>query len=86
MIRVEVGSVVGLVLVVDVAGRLRTLEEDEGRRLLLVIVVAAGFVDVADPELPVRDFSGASNNRRALYQKDNYFGDQNAEKKDRQTI
>ena len=66
MIRVEVGRVVCLVLVVDVAGRLRTLEEDEGRRFLLVVVVAAGFVDVADPKLPVRDFAGTSNNRRAL--------------------
>jgi len=75
VIGIKVGRVVGLVLVVDVAGRLRTLEEDEGRRLLLVVVVAAGFVDVADPELSVRDFSGAPDNGSALHQKHRYNKD-----------
>jgi hypothetical protein len=63
VIGVEVGRVVGLVLVVNVAGGLRTLEEDEGRRFLLVVVVAAGFVDVPNPELSVRNFTRASNHR-----------------------
>jgi hypothetical protein len=70
VVGINVGHVGVLVVVVDVAGGLRPLEQGQRRGALVAagvaLAVAAGLVDLADAELAVGDFPRPSNDRRRL--------------------
>ena len=63
VVGVDERRVVDLVVVVDVAGRLRPLEQGLSCRhsVGVGVVVSAGFVDLADPEFSVGNLSGATD-------------------------